>query len=124
MPGIKEMGEIPKDAEKLFGFYGFGRKILMVVMHDVHGMTESGIICDTHLHAVFKALGWADSDANADDAARQVEAWFNADYWYDVNPTFAGLRQLWEVTENRKMITEIAEKHTGMAELLPTLVKK
>lgn len=121
---IQELGEIPKDAEKLYGFYGFGRKILMIVLMDVHGETQAGIICDTHLHAVFKSLKWADQYVTADNAARQVEAWLNVDYWYDVNPVFAGLRQLWEVADNRMVMQEIAANYEEMTELLPVLVRK
>jgi len=105
---VLDLGEIPTSPEELFGFYGIARKVLMLVLNDVHNIRD-GIICDTHLFEVFCQLDWSDA-SSADKAAREVEAWLDKEYWYEVNPIFAGLRQLWEVEANRAIMTEVAEQ--------------
>ena len=80
----------------------------MLVLHDVHQIYDRGIICDTHVHSSFENLEWADIGLTADNASRQVEDWLPKEFWKDINPVFASIRQLWENKSNRSKMIEIA----------------
>ena len=82
----------------------------MLVLHDVHNVYDRGIICDTHVHSTFDNLKWADKGLSADNASRQVEHWFPKEFWKDVNPVFASIRQLWENKMNRSNMKALASK--------------
>lgn len=55
--------------------------------HDVFHDYDAGIVYDTHVHASSKALDWTDF-ATEKPAAREVEGWLPAEYYFDVNLVF------------------------------------
>lgn len=75
---------------------GFGRKIAALTLQDVFNVS-AGIVGDVHVTCGAIAWGWTDevNFDKADDVAMDVEGFLPVEYWKDVNPTFAGLRQLW-----------------------------
>ena len=106
-------GKLPSDPEDLLTFYYVRRKILMIIRQDVFGDRIAGIVLDTHLKAVFIELGWTrENDASA--IAREVERWLDDEWYYEVNPLIAGLRQLWRDSEDKvstqKKIIDEAQK--------------
>jgi len=106
-------GKVPRDPQQLLSFYGIGRKIYALICHDVFHKREGHIIVDVHVAKSCINFEWTKViDAKSADAiAKEVEAWMPSDYYYDLNRTFAGIRQLWEKSEgNRKVIKELAKE--------------
>ena len=84
----------------------------MLILESVYQL-QVGIVVDTHLHAVFPALGWAKKGQSAEDVAREVEAWtMNTPlqkHWQNMNTYMCGLRQMGETNEVREDLLKRAE---------------
>jgi endonuclease III len=95
------MGCVPgtnsRDILELLTFHGVGRKVFFLILHDVLGDRRSGIVSDVHVAKGAVALGWVkETDVEKpDQIAKELEEWLDPIYFFDVNLTLAGLRQLW-----------------------------
>jgi endonuclease III len=99
-------------------------------MSDVWNIMEL-LTCDTHVAVGALAWGWADQTTkkiSPDNIAKQIEDWLDNCLYRDVNSTFAGLRQLWQLRgdecrrERAKSLIESLAKKKGCWKQIRLLV--
>ena len=103
-------GQIPHRLEDLTKCEGVGRKIGILTLQTVYGMSP-GVPVDRHLERVFKELFMHDNKVSGpDEIGLHVEQWLPHRWWRHANDDVAGLCQLCADSSKREVLfKELAE---------------
>jgi endonuclease III len=123
----------PRDYRELQILDGVGPKIALVTIQEAHGKAQ-GVPCDVHMCRIFKLLNWipsfvekesgscldilenvktGDDKYNYEVARAAMEGWFPPSYWMELNQTWAGLGQLLNDQESRKIMANYIDIATS-----------
>jgi len=107
---------------------GIGPKMAYLILAVGFGQTTSGIGVDTHMHRIFKDLGWV-SDVmhkrGPDGTRKSVETWLPRERWASINLLFVGFGQ--QAQQRRTAVlrrccgADPLDPHFPQAESVPAL---
>jgi endonuclease III len=99
---------VPRTVQDCVCFYGIGKKSACLFLSVVFGQ-DFGIPVDRHLKAAFKNMGWVHQSCDDETTmSHMVELWLPMEETGTVNNVLAGLRQIYNKTELRPTLLEVA----------------
>jgi endonuclease-3 len=86
-------GIVPKDYKSLMKLRGVGPKIAHLMRSVSFGMDETGIVVDTHVHKISKALNWTNNAKNPENSRVQLQLWVPKGEWAQFTVNIVGFGQ-------------------------------
>ena len=133
---LRLRGIDPRDHRLITQCKGVGYKVALVTTQEAFGFAQ-GIPCDVHMCRMFTLLGWVPSfgtrketstslaerlankgkkdkeSYNYEAVRAAIEGWFPYEYWAELNQTWAGLGQLLNLEESRRLIVNYIDNETS-----------
>ena len=87
-------GQVPCEYKSLLKLHGVGPKIAHLLRSVSFGIDDTGIVVDTHVHQVARALGWTSKTAKLPEQSRvQLQQWVPKGDWTHFTLSVVGFGQ-------------------------------